>query len=139
MKALSIRQPSISALLAGRKSIEVRSYSTPHRGDLLLHAAATFSWREREELQHLRRLGIDLSEPDRSQRGALVGLAQLSGCRRMTEADWDAALVEAREGTWWAWELERVEAFPTPIPFRGRLFMWEVADTEFEAALAAVS
>jgi hypothetical protein len=139
MKALSIRQPSIAALLTGRKSIEVRAYATRHRGDLLLHAAASFSWREREELKHLRQSGVDLPDPDPAQRGALVGLAQLIGCRRMTDADWDAALVEPREGTWWAWELDAVEAFPRPIPYRGRLFMWAVPDTEFEAALAAVS
>lgn len=139
MKALSIRQPSISALLAGHKSIEVRSYSTPHRGDLLLHAAATFGWREREELRHLRRLEIDLPEPDRSQRGALLGLAQLTECRRMTEADWEPALVEPREGKWWAWVLQHVEALPTPIPYRGQLLIWDVPDTAFEAALAAVS
>ena len=36
MRAISIREPWSSAILAGRKTIEVRSRRTNHRGPLLL-------------------------------------------------------------------------------------------------------
>ena len=138
MKALSIRHPYIDALLAGHRSIELRAHSTRHRGDLLLHAAAAFGPREREALERIRALGIDLEPPAPEQRGALVGLVQLTGVHPAVETDWAAALLEPRDGTWWAWELESVEAFPAPIPHRGHLFMWDVPDGDLQAALAAL-
>ncbi len=36
--ALSIRQPWVELILLGRKTIEVRSWTTRHRGPLWLHA-----------------------------------------------------------------------------------------------------
>lgn len=137
MKALSIRHPSIDALLLGHRSVEVRRAATRHRGDLLLHASARFGPAERAELDRLRGLGLELTEPDPGRHGALVGIARLTDCRRMTEADWKDALAEPREGDWWAWRLEAVEAFPEPVSCRGRVLMWEVGDHEFQAALEA--
>jgi ASCH domain len=37
--ALSLKQPWAALLVAGRKSIEVRRWTTPYRGELLIHAA----------------------------------------------------------------------------------------------------
>lgn len=39
MKTLSLWQPWASAIVAGKKSIETRSWSTRHRGPLAIHAA----------------------------------------------------------------------------------------------------
>lgn len=136
MKALSIRHPHVTAILAGRRPLEVRAHATRHRGDLLLHAAAAFGGREQEELARIRALGVAVDAPEPGERGALVGLAQLVDCHPMSGPDWDRALLEPRDGEWWAWELAGIERFPDPIPYRGRLFMWEVPDTEFEEALA---
>ena len=130
MKALSIRQPSLDAILAGRKTVEVRGHATRHRGDLLLHASRRFGRDERERLALLRARGIDLPEPSPSTLGALAGVAQLVDCRRMTDADWDAALMPPAEGEYWAWELAEPERFPVPIPYPGRLFLFDVADDE---------
>lgn len=137
MKALSIRHPSIDVLLLGRRSVEVRRAATRHRGDLLLHASASFGPAERAELDRLRALGLDLTEPGASRRGVLVGVAQLTDCRPMTQADWKEALAEPREGRWWAWRLEAVETFPEPVPCRGHVLMWEVGDLELQSALEA--
>ncbi|HEX6548228.1 MAG TPA: ASCH domain-containing protein [Candidatus Dormibacteraeota bacterium] len=139
MRALSIRHPFIDVILAGTKPVEVRAYATLHRGDLLLHASGSYSYLEKEELARLRAAGHEVPDPTKATRGALVGVAQLTDCHRMTEADWSRALIAPREGTWWAWELEAVEAFPEPIPYPGRLFMFEVEDEELEDALAAAS
>jgi hypothetical protein len=139
MKALSIRHPFIDAILAGARPIEVRPYVTRHRGDLLLHASGSFTTIEKQELARLREDGLELAEPTRANRGALVGTAQLTGCRPMTEADWRRALLPPREGTWYAWDLEAIETFPEPVPFPGRLFMFEVEDEELKEALLAAS
>ena len=42
MKALSIRQPWASLIVAGIKDIENRSWVTNYRGKLLIHAAQKF-------------------------------------------------------------------------------------------------
>ena len=38
MKALSIRHPWVDLILAGSKTIEIRTWSTRYRGPVLLHA-----------------------------------------------------------------------------------------------------
>jgi hypothetical protein len=40
MKALSVRQPYASAILAGVKTLEIRSWQTHYRSDLLICATA---------------------------------------------------------------------------------------------------
>ena len=39
MKCISIREPWASIILSGRKTIEVRSWKTTHRGPLALHCS----------------------------------------------------------------------------------------------------
>lgn len=39
MRALSVREPYASEILAGRKTVEYRTWQTSHRGDLLICAA----------------------------------------------------------------------------------------------------
>lgn len=137
MKALSMRHPSVSALLAGHRSVEVRSHRANHSGELLIHASATFGPTERQELERLRSLGLDLPEPSPEQRGALVGTAVLAGCHEMLPDDWDRALLPPRDGEWYAWELEDVEEFPEPIPYPGRVFLFDVPDQVLAQAVSA--
>jgi ASCH domain-containing protein len=139
MKALSIRQPNVEAILSGRKTIEVRGTATRHRGDLLIHASRVWRRAERERLAVLRERGIAIEDPGQEARGAICGVVQLVGCRRMTADDWAPALMAPDEdGTWWAWELAEPERFPVPIPYKGHLFLFDVPDAELaRAALAA--
>lgn len=39
MRALTVREPYASEIMAGRKTIEYRTWRTSHRGDLLICAA----------------------------------------------------------------------------------------------------
>ena len=41
MKALSIKEPYISRIISGEKTVEFRSWPTKHRGDLLLCGSAS--------------------------------------------------------------------------------------------------
>lgn len=138
MKALSMRHPSVATLLAGLRSIEIRSHRPNHSGELLIHASATFGPSERGELERLRGLGLEVAEPAPEMRGALVGTAVLAGWHAVTAADWDQALMLPRDGEWYAWELSEVEAFPEPIPYPGRVFMFEVPDSVLAQAVSRV-
>jgi len=73
--ALSIRQPWVTLILLGLKSIEIRQWSTPFRGCIYLHAGKIAD--DRPEGWAL--LPKDQHELTR-RRGGVVGCAQLSEC-----------------------------------------------------------
>jgi hypothetical protein len=126
MKALSIRQPWIDAIITGAKTVEVRARPTRHRGPLYLHASRTYGPAEREQLARLRGLGHELPEPDRGRLGALVAQARLVDCRPMREEDWAAALAPPRTGRYWAWVLSGARRLRTPVAMKGRRTLFEV-------------
>lgn len=68
---LSVRQPWASYLVSGLKTVELRSWSTRHRGWLWIHAAKKL---DVEAVKLLELCGDDFS------RGGLVGLAKLVDC-----------------------------------------------------------
>lgn len=119
--ALSIRQPWVELILSGRKTIEVRSWPTQHRGELWLHASTTrnsnllrkFSFRK-EDLQF----------------GALVGVCELQACIEFDDDTWNRwrsqHLNEGNlNGRRYAWLL----CNPTrivPKPFKGRLGLMRI-------------
>ena len=139
MKALSLRHPYIDAILAGYRSVILRPFPVPHRGPLLLHASKGFGPRERSALAALGESGIDIPEPAPEALGALLGVARLVGCRPATPADRELAAGEPNGGRdSWAWQLADPEKFPVPIPYAGRIFLFEVPDTALaEAAMAS--
>lgn len=131
MKALSLRHPWIDAILAGTKTIEVRTWATRYRGPLLLHASGAWGVPEREAA---KRLGI--SVPSDRAAGALIGAATLVDCRPVADADWAAAALPPLEGRLWAWVL--TDATPIdPIPRRGSRRLFDVEDAALPSTLAA--
>jgi hypothetical protein len=126
MKALSIREPWIGAILSGAKTVEVRARPTRHRGPLYLHASRTFGSAEREHLERLRGLGHSLPDPEPERLGAVVGKARLLDCRLMQPEDWQAALVEPRPGRLWAWVLAEAKPLAKPLRVPGQRTLFEV-------------
>jgi len=126
MKALSIRQPWIGAILSGAKTVEVRARPTRHRGDLYLHASRTFGPAERGHLERLRELGHPLADPDPDRLGAVVGRARLVDCRLMQPEDWAAALAEPRDGRLWAWIISGARPLRTPLKVKGQRNLFDV-------------
>ena len=65
MKVLSLLQPWASLVMRGAKSFEVRSWSTAHRGPMLIHASAGKpSRREKllfEQSEHFCRYILDMN------------------------------------------------------------------------------
>lgn len=104
MKALSIRQPWASMIASGRKTIEVRSWSTSYRGDLLICAG-------KKICGHL-------------PVGVALAVVTLTNCRGLTPADVDAAGCPFESGQW-AWILERVRIIRS-FPVVGQLGLFEV-------------
>ena len=73
-RVLSIQQPWAWAIASGRKKVENRSWPTPYRGTVYIHASGKLN---REGVQWLRRrLGSKV--PSEFQPSAIVAIAEIS-------------------------------------------------------------
>ncbi len=143
MKALTLTQPWATLVALGAKRIETRSWGTPYRGPLAIHAAkglgpvggysGLISLCYGEPFRGA--LGAAGFAPGRGGRelplGQVVAVCQLVDCIRADRA-LQLDLVSEREAEFgdfrtgrWAWLLEDVRALPEPIPARGTLGLWE--------------
>lgn len=112
MKALTVRQPHAQLILLREKTIELRSWTTRHRGPLLICAGA--------------RADFDLAYP----LGVALCLVDLVDVRPYTPADSPAARSRWRAGLY-AWDLASPRAV-AQIPIKGALGLFAVP-----AAIAA--
>lgn len=128
MKALTVCQPWAWAIVAGTKTIENRSWGTPYRGPLLIHAGASHK-RVRPGLDELTML---LGEPPAEEDlafGAIVGLATLVDCVGPQTAPYDPRVWRLEENPFadsdqWHWVLANRLMFREPLPCRGTLGLW---------------
>ena len=105
MKALSVRQPWASLIGDGKKTLEIRSWPTGYRGDLLICASA---------------------KPYGSlPTGKALAVVTVTACRPMKPDDEDAACCEFREGHF-AWELSNIRRVE-PFPVKGKLSLFDVS------------
>jgi hypothetical protein len=96
--ALSVKQPWAALLVAGLKTIEVRTWPTRRRGPVLIHAGKLADERpegwgliDTPALVELTRL-----------RGGLIGVGELTACARYdSAADFAAAAVLHRNAAEW--------------------------------------
>jgi len=139
MNAISLWQPWASAIAAGLKTFETRSWSTSYRGPLAIAAAKRDTREERE-------FWADMTDDDRAAfarmdvlsyadlpRGAIVATCELTACLR-TEAAGVRMLDKSPE-YWWgnyeagrfAWKLENITPLAVPVPCVGRqgFFDWQ--------------
>ena len=152
MKALTLTQPWAALVALGEKRYETRSWSTPYRGPLAIHAAKGFpAWARDTMLEEpfrealVRHYGAGgpppwIMERLDAQRGHVIATCRLTDCVRMTErmlGELRAGfLIERAEhelefGDWsegrYAWRLENVRLLAAPVPARGALGLWEWA------------
>lgn len=90
----------------GRKTIETRTWQTPHRGDLLICAS------KRPIVDNL-------------PTGAALAIVELLDCRPMTAADEPAACCAIYPKAF-AWLLRNPRPLPRPLPVIGKLKMFDV-------------
>ena len=142
MKALSLTQPWATLVMLGLKRIETRSWFTPYRGRLAIHASKRFpkwakEFSKRTPVSVL--LGMDYEYPV----GTVIATCRLISClptRELQENQiirLDAAThypdfeINEQERTFgdytagrWAWLLADIKAIP-PVAAKGRLGLWE--------------
>jgi hypothetical protein len=114
--ALSVRQPWAELILRGRKTIEVRTWPTRHRGELWLHAGVRV---DREALDRFGLITENLAF------GAIIGRCELYDCVEFTVYSWElwrsqhlnAGPLNKRLYAWFLRSTSRVH----PMPLKGRL------------------
>ena len=151
-RALSVRQPWASLLVAGVKTVETRSWRTRHRGPLLIHAASGGvppGWSGGLD-SPVAVACAELLAPGRRRPdptfpvGAIVGKVDVVDCVPVEEAAridepsfgaWGGAWTERDLGDYdthwsrggrWAWILDHPRIARPPVPLRGRLGLFPV-------------
>ncbi len=119
MKTLAIRQPWISLIAEGDKTIEVRSWTTHHRGPLLLVASG-------------KPLKVDCDgEIYTLPAGCQVCIVDLVNVRPLTAADLVAACLDDVPdfdiAGLYAWELRQPRDVEE-VPHKGRLRLYDTPD-----------
>lgn len=138
MKALTIHQP-YAALIAlpddddRAKRIENRRWSTTYRGLLAIHAGKSLEWLDLDvDDADLDSYGLRISA---MPFGAIVAVANLSGCFRLEGNGWVPGWA-ARCWPWvrghrhvegpCCWVLTEVRALAQPVKCNGRQSLWDV-------------
>jgi hypothetical protein len=110
MRALSIRQPWIDLILRGEKDVENRSWSTRHRGPLLLHASRTV------EVARAREYGLSDFVT-----GHILGIVEVLDCTKEVRSQWHIP-------GYYGWYLATPRRFTVPIPYRAQVGLFHVGD-----------
>lgn len=119
VRILSIRQPYVWAILAGHKRVENRSWSTPYRGPVLLHA----SLRLDQEGAHWMQADMRLRVPAELPVGGVIGV-----CTLVDVIEEDKG---RRFGPWfcgpYGWVLRDPVALREPVGLAGKLKLWKAS------------
>lgn len=152
MKTISLWQPWATLVMVGAKQIETRSWRTPYRGALLIHASQKTS-RELIELCHEEpfRTALHAAGFTRWQqlpRGVVLGSVQLVDCRLIADIERVPEPLDDRPGCSmlppvypesafgdyapgrFGWRLADPSPFSTPIPARGRQQLFDIPPEE---------
>jgi hypothetical protein len=135
MQVLSLRQPWATLVVLGIKQIETRSWRPAHRGTLAIHASTRFPphFRLCCERQPLRALLREAGYDDWTDLalGAILGTVELTECIPVEDLP-ELSELERFMGDYspgrWAWLLSAARRLPEPIPCRGRLGVFDLAE-----------
>lgn len=135
MKALTICQPYAELIVQGRKTCENRTWATPYRGLLYIHAGKSRSWLWDADDPAWRDLG---TTPERITMGAVVAVAKLIACVHVDSKlmpEWVAKMTEEQRehvNGPWCWILDKVTPIG-PWPWKGAQGLFEINDTGLDA------
>ena len=132
MKALSVRQPWAWAIIYALKNIENRGWPINYRGDILIHAAKTCTKKEYQlSIEFCQGIGVIIPELISLRRGQIIGIVTIVDCKfSQVASGW------GMPGQY-HWKLENPREI-TPIPYIGRLGIFEVPDELVRSAIARV-
>ncbi len=122
MKCLSVSQPFADLIISGKKSIELRNWTTNFRGEFLIHAPIKIRTQDCKRLKINKKLVT----------GAIVGKANLYDVKKyetISEIKKDRKYHFAGknfQNKKYGFMLKKAKPFRIPIPFKGQLGFFEV-------------
>lgn len=127
MKALTIKQPYVWAIMAGHKAFEYRTWQPPDSLETFaIHAGKGFdtkAWR----YMHRYFDNTPGFPPERNDLvfGAVVGIARiLDVWKTEDEPETELHFACGWQPYIWAWHIDTTEYFKKPIPAKGHLGLW---------------
>jgi hypothetical protein len=112
-RVLSVRQPWAWAIACGRKKVENRTWKTPYRGTVYIHASSTL---DRKAVAWIRRT-FGISVPDGLPRCAVIAVAELTDVVTRKTATRFGKWFEGPHGL----VFENVRPLPSPVHTLGKL------------------
>lgn len=136
--ALTVWQPWASALAAGIKKNETRSWATKYRGPIVIHAAACSALTvprsptldSATTCRELLETFGEYKEWGALPTGAVLAVGNLVGCEKLTPefvaglSETERALGDYTPGRY-AWKIEDVLRLSPPVHARGKQGLWE--------------
>jgi predicted transcriptional regulator len=122
MKCLSISQPFADLIVKGKKTIELRSWSTNFRGEFLIHAPIKIRKEDCKRLKIKRKLPT----------GAIVGKAEIYDVKKYSsagEVKKDTKKHFASKNFYnkkYGFCLKNAKEILVPIPYKGKLGFFDV-------------
>lgn len=126
MKCITLQQPWAGLILAGGKDVENRSWSTSHRGPLLIHAGRSIDSAAWQFPQVRRHAAPELCH----EMGVILGVVELYDVRAGEQCQLPWA-----SGTQWVWLLRKPQIFRRPILYRGAHHLFHVVDAQVRPAI----
>jgi len=120
MKALSLKQPWATLIVAGTKPIENRTWASNYRGPLLIHASKT--WDEDGAcwiIHHFPEL-TGLIRHSKHIKGAIIGKVKMTDCVSEFNSKWFFGP--------YGFVLTKPKLFDKPIPYKGQLGIFDIPD-----------
>lgn len=108
MKALSVKQPWANMIARGEKTIELRSWGTRHRGDLIICSS---------------------KKPYIEPAGCALAIVNMVDCRRATQKDEERACSTVWLDVDFAWVFENIRRL-TPWPIKGAMGLFDIEHEE---------
>ncbi|MBI5860023.1 MAG: ASCH domain-containing protein [Nitrosarchaeum sp.] len=122
MKCLSISQPFADLIISGKKTIELRKWSTNFRGEFLIHAPIKIKIEDRKRLKITKKLDT----------GVIVGKAEIYEVKKynsLKEIKKDQKFHFASknfQGKTFGFKIKNVKPLRIPIPWKGQLGLFDV-------------
>jgi hypothetical protein len=137
MKTISLLQPWAALVVIGAKQFETRSWSTPYRGPLLIHASQKLPTNfQKFKFKHDEFFRDYITDMEQLNYGAIIGKVELVNVyhtegftHSLIRHDKKLSAKETAFGDYsagrYAWELKDPVQFLNPIPYKGALSLWE--------------
>ena len=123
MKALTIKQPWVHAILREGKDIENRSWQRTFRGWIAIHSSA----QPQRDARFPR--GSHIPDLDTLNYSAICGVARVVDIVTSSRSKWFSSHNEGSRQSY-GWVLADVLELQAPIPCKGRLGLWNVLPCE---------